>query len=172
MAERKVENWESNYQFDFPPLKVRNHPELFACRWCVTYRWKAFDKSYNFSLNFTLIKCLIKKSYGFPKLPESQFQEFQDSQLLKSLETKWHLGVGLVNKHKYYYKGESGGFPKSELWWVLWIHVCLWFVCVPKVLQSHNNQFVVWFVWIIDSLFIRCSPHPKMPTEPSTPKVL
>jgi len=30
--------------------------------------------------------------------------------------TKCHLDVGLVERHKVYYKGEGGGFPKSGLW--------------------------------------------------------
>jgi len=29
-----------------------------------------------------------------------------------SLGTKCHLDVGLVEKHKVYYKGEGGGFPQ------------------------------------------------------------
>jgi hypothetical protein len=31
--------------------KVRNCPNLLACKWRATYRWKAFDKAYNFALN-------------------------------------------------------------------------------------------------------------------------
>jgi len=31
---------------------------------------------------------------------------------LGSLETKSHLDVGLVKRHKIYYKGEGGGFPQ------------------------------------------------------------
>jgi hypothetical protein len=30
----------------------------------------------------------------------------------RSLRTKCHLDVGLVERHKIYYKGESGGFPQ------------------------------------------------------------
>ncbi len=29
-----------------------------------------------------------------------------------SLGTKCHLDVGLVERHKIYYKGEGGGFPQ------------------------------------------------------------
>ncbi len=29
-----------------------------------------------------------------------------------SAETKCHLNVGLVGKHRVYYKGEGGGFPQ------------------------------------------------------------
>ncbi len=31
---------------------------------------------------------------------------------LQSLGTKCHLDVGLVERHKIYYKGEGGGFPQ------------------------------------------------------------
>jgi hypothetical protein len=33
---------------------------------------------------------------------------------LGSPETKWHLGAGLVARHKVYYKGEGGGFPQVQ----------------------------------------------------------
>jgi hypothetical protein len=33
---------------------------------------------------------------------------------LGSSETKWHLGVGLVARHREYYKGEDGGFPQVQ----------------------------------------------------------
>jgi len=32
--------------------------------------------------------------------------------LLGSFGTKCHLNVGLVEKHRVYYKGEGGGFPQ------------------------------------------------------------
>jgi hypothetical protein len=64
--------------------------------------------------------------------------------------------------------------PKSRSWWILWICVCPWFVRAPKVLQLCTNQLVwfVWFVWIIDLLVTLPSPQPRVPTRPSTPKVL
>ncbi len=41
------------------------------CKWHVTYRWKAFDKGYNFSLEFTSIggfhnKLWASKVVGVP----------------------------------------------------------------------------------------------------------
>jgi hypothetical protein len=33
---------------------------------------------------------------------------------LGSPETKWHLGVGPVTKHKVYYMGEGDGFPQVQ----------------------------------------------------------
>jgi len=62
----------SKCQFDFQPLKVKNRPNLHACRWLTTYLWKAFDKGYNFALDSVQSKvCTI--SYELPKWQESQF---------------------------------------------------------------------------------------------------
>jgi hypothetical protein len=38
--------------------------------------------------------------------------------------------------------------PKSRLRWVLWIHVCPWFILTPKALKLRTNQLVVWFVQV------------------------
>jgi hypothetical protein len=38
--------------------------------------------------------------------------------------------------------------PQFGPWWVLWIHVCSWFVHAPKMFQLCTNQLVVWFVQI------------------------
>jgi hypothetical protein len=53
--------------------------------------------------------------------------------------TKCHLDVGLVERHKVYYKGEGGGFPKSGPWWVLWVWGCPWLILTPKMLQLCIN---------------------------------
>jgi len=57
-------NWKSKCQFDSWPLKVGNRPYLCAYRWRATYRWKVFNESYNFVLNFTLIESLHKKLWA------------------------------------------------------------------------------------------------------------
>jgi hypothetical protein len=41
----------------------------------------------------------LKKTYGLPKLRESQFWESRDSQL-GSPGTKWHLGESIMARHK------------------------------------------------------------------------
>jgi hypothetical protein len=56
--------WESNWQFDSWPLKVRNRHDFLMCRWCATYRWKALDKGYNFSLNLISIRGLHAKLWA------------------------------------------------------------------------------------------------------------
>jgi hypothetical protein len=46
---------ESNWQFDFRPLKVENQREFLVCKWCVTYRWKALNEGYNFVSNLNFV---------------------------------------------------------------------------------------------------------------------
>jgi hypothetical protein len=36
-------------------------------------------------------------------------------------------------------RGKVVAFPKSGPWWILWIYVCPWFICAPKMLQLHIN---------------------------------
>jgi hypothetical protein len=40
-------------------------------------------------------------------------------------------------------KGNMVISPKFGSWWSLWVCVCSWFACAPKVLQLHTNQLVV-----------------------------
>jgi hypothetical protein len=57
----KKKGWESNWQFDSRPLKVRNWPDPGACRWCVTHHWKDLDESYKFSSDLIPIGGLSRK---------------------------------------------------------------------------------------------------------------
>ncbi len=58
-------------------------------------------------------------------------------------ETKCHLDVGLVEKHKVYYKGEGDGFP--QVWPVVnfMSPSCMWLVLAPKMFQLCTNHFVL-----------------------------
>ncbi len=162
---------ESNWQFDSRPLKVRNHPDLLACRWAATYRWKALDEGYNFALDLISIEVFHTKLWA-PKLRESQPWEFQDS----------HLGVSGQNDiwvlvpwpcTKYTIRGRMVISSKSGPWWVLWVQVCSWFVLAPKVLQLCTNQLVVWFVQVRVSdwlLVIHPSFIPELQHAPLSPK--
>ncbi len=72
--------------------------------------WKALDEGYNFDLELISIRGLHTKLWapkvaGVPTLGILGFP-------LGGSKTKWHLGAGLVARHKAYYKGESGGFPQ------------------------------------------------------------
>jgi hypothetical protein len=57
-------------------------------------------------------------------------------------ETKCHLDVGLMERHKVYYKGEGGGFPQVWAMVSLMSLNCPWFVLAPKVLQLCINHLV------------------------------
>jgi hypothetical protein len=99
--------WESNWQFDSRPLKVKNHS--LARKWHATYHWKPLDKDYNFASNIVLIKGLHTKLCA-PKV--AGVSTFGISRLsLGSPGTKCQLGAGPMARHIVYYKGEGDGFP-------------------------------------------------------------
>jgi len=56
--------WESNWQFDSQPLKIKNRSNFLACRWHATYCWKTLKNGYNFALDITLIGGLHTKLWG------------------------------------------------------------------------------------------------------------
>jgi hypothetical protein len=87
---------------------------------------EAFDKGYNFFSNVISIGGLHTKLWA-PKLQESQLWEFWDSHF-KSPRTKWHLGAGLVARHRVYYKGKCGGFPQVQAV-VSLVNLCLPMAC-------------------------------------------
>jgi hypothetical protein len=59
MAKRRVRS--QNWQFDSPPLKVRNRPSPSACKWSAIQCWKAFEESYKFALDLIPIGGLSKE---------------------------------------------------------------------------------------------------------------
>jgi len=116
--------WESNWQFDSRPLKIRNHPDFLACRWCTTYCWKALDEGYNFAWDLISIRSLHAKLLG-PKIVGIPIVGISKLPF-GSLRTNWHLSVGPMARHIIYYKGEGGGFPPSlghdESWESMFTH--------------------------------------------------
>jgi len=101
---------ESIWQFDSRPLKVGNRSNFLVCKWHATYSWKTLDKGYNFALDLISIEGLHAKLWG-PKIIRNPTLAI--SRLpFGSPETKCHLDVNLVEKHKVYYRGEGGGFPQ------------------------------------------------------------
>jgi len=81
---------------------------------CAKYFWKTLDEGYNFALNLISIGGLHAKLWG-PKvmgIPTLGISGLP----FGSTKTKCHLDVGLVERHRVYYKGEGGGFPKFRLW--------------------------------------------------------
>jgi hypothetical protein len=72
--------------------------------------WKALDEGYNFALDFISIEGLHTKLWGpkVARVPILGISKLPNG----SPETKCHLDVGLMERHKVYYKGEGGGFPQ------------------------------------------------------------
>jgi hypothetical protein len=99
---------ESNWQFDSRPLKVENWHDFLTWKWHVIYRWKAFNKSYSFALNIISIGGLHTKLWGpkVPRVPTLGISRFP----FGSPRTKCHLDVGLMERHRVYYKEECGDF--------------------------------------------------------------
>ncbi len=161
---------ESNLQFDSRPLKVGNQPDFLVCRCHATYRWKALDESYNFSLDLILIRGLQRKLWAFkvagvPSLGISGFP-------LGSSGIKCHLDVALVERHKVYYKGEGGGFSQIRAVVNLVNPSCPWLVLAPKVFQPCTNHLVLVlcrFVWIVEAcrFFLVPSQSSSTPLYPS-----
>jgi hypothetical protein len=79
-----------------------------VCRWRAIYCWKVLDEGYNFVLDLISIGVLHTKLWG-PKVAEVPTLAILGLPF-GSLGTKCHLDVGLVERHKVYYKGEGGGF--------------------------------------------------------------
>jgi hypothetical protein len=57
----KKKGWESNWQFNSRPLKVKNRFDPGACRWSATHRSKALNKRYKFASDLIPIGGLGKK---------------------------------------------------------------------------------------------------------------
>jgi hypothetical protein len=72
----------------------------------------------------------------------------------QSHKTKCNLDVGLMERHKVYYKGEGGAFPQVRAMLNLVNPSSPWLVLAPKVLQLCTNHFVLVlcrFVWVVDA---------------------
>jgi hypothetical protein len=96
------------------PLKVGNRPDFLVCRQRATYRWKALNEGYNFSLNLIVIEGFHKKlcALKVEGVPTVRILRFP----LGSLGKKRHLDVAPVEKCKVYYKGKVVASPKSRPW--------------------------------------------------------
>jgi len=101
---------ESNCQFDSRPLKVRNRPFLDVALKSATWRWKAFDQSYNFGLGLVPIRVWGEELWP-SKVPGLQSGTVSGLQL-GSPGKKSHSDVASAVRRRQYYMGEGGGFPR------------------------------------------------------------
>jgi hypothetical protein len=83
---------------------------MCVCRWSATHYWKALKESYKFALDLVPIGGRGEK-LRTPKVPGVQIDI-----VLKlhfgSLEKKCHLDANAAERHREYYMGEGGGFPR------------------------------------------------------------
>jgi hypothetical protein len=94
------------------------------------------------------------QNYATPKSRKTQLWQFRDSHLGLGFRSKCHLDVGLVEKHKVYYKGEGDGFPQVRAVVSFVSPNCQWFVLTSKVLQLYMNHLVLVLcrsVWVVDT---------------------
>jgi len=78
----------------------------------VTYYWKDINKGYNFALDLISIGGLHAKLWA-PKVAKVPTLVISGLPL-GSPRTKCHLDVGLMERHRVYYKGEGDGFLQAR----------------------------------------------------------
>jgi len=95
---------------------------------------------------------------------------------LGSPETKWHLGLGPMAKHRVNYKGGRWWLPPSSGCGESYESV---FACGSFVHQKCSNYALTnllfglcMSMWVIEFLVTLLSPHYGVPACPSTPKVM
>jgi hypothetical protein len=86
--------------------------------------------------------------------------------------TKSHLDVAPMERCRFYYKGEGGGFPQVRVVVSLVSPSCPWLVLAPKVLQQCTNYLMLIlckFVWVIEvcQFFLVPSRSSNTPLYPS-----
>jgi hypothetical protein len=101
---------ESNWQFDFRPLKVGNWPESDVSKRSVTWRWKAIEEGYKFGLDLVPIRGWGEKLWS-PKVPGVQTRIVSGLHFGSPGE-KCHSDVASASERREYYMGEGGGFPQ------------------------------------------------------------
>jgi hypothetical protein len=82
------------------------------CRWNAIDLWKALKERYKFASDLIPIKGLSKELCPC-KVPGVQIGTVSRL-LIWSPGTKSHLDVGAAKRHREYYMGEGGGFPRVQ----------------------------------------------------------
>jgi len=141
---------ESNWQFDFRPLKVGNRPDFSVCRWSETHHWKALKDSYNFGLNLVPIRVWGEKLWT-PKVPGVQtgtVSELHFGSLGKKRAIWMQVRRRAVENTIW---GRVVASPESGPWWVKWVQGRPWLVPTLKVCRMSSNQLVGW-IWMHDRI--------------------
>jgi hypothetical protein len=101
---------ESNWQFDFRPLKVKNRPDPGVWKWSATHCYKALEESYKFVLNLVPIQAQGEKLW-MPKVPRVKTGTISGLHF-GSPGKKCHSDASVAVRRREYYMGEGGGFPR------------------------------------------------------------
>ncbi len=141
------------------------HPDFLACKWHATYCWKALDKGYNVSSDVISIRGLNTKLWtpkvGTHNFGGSQLWEFWDSHLgILGQNDIWVLVLWPRTKHTI--RGKVMASPKSESWWIFWVHGCPWFMCAPKCSNYALTNLLFGLcrsIWI-NELLVKWRPWP------------
>jgi hypothetical protein len=162
----KKKGQESNCQFDFWPLKVRNQPDPGACRGSATHRWKILNEGYNFALDLIAIGGLHKKlcALKVARVPVVGISRLP----LGSPRTKSHLDVAPMESYRVYYMGEGGGFPRIRPVGNLMSPespvACPSTKGAPESELTHSWLVECRFKWIIKSLSLFLVPSRSLST--------
>jgi hypothetical protein len=133
--------WESNWQFDSWPVKIGSRPNFLMYRWLCDISLKIFWQGLQVCFKLHLNRRFAHKVMGPQSCESFNFENFQDSHLgVLGQNSIWVLVPWLGIE--YIIRGKVVASPKSGLWWVLWVWVCMWFFLVAKVLKLCTNQLV------------------------------
>jgi hypothetical protein len=101
---------ESNWQFDFRPLKVENRPLPDILFESATWRWKDLEEGYNLDSKPCCDRALQSGVMAIqsPGSPVGTISGLH----FGSPKNLCHLDVASTVSYKEYYMGEGGGFPR------------------------------------------------------------
>ncbi len=162
---------ESNWQFDSWPLKVDNRLHFLTWKWRATYRWKDLDKGYNFASDLTSIEGLKIKLWS-SKVAKVPILIILGLPLGSSEQNDIRV-LAPWPSTKCTIRGKVVASPRSKLWWILWVRVCLWLVRALKCSNYALKKLIVCFVqvcvnnWLLVNL---PSPIPELQHTPLPPR--
>jgi hypothetical protein len=130
---------ESNRQFDSRPLKVGNRPLPDIRIGSATWRWKAFEESYNFGSNLVLIRLGSREiwAHKVPGLQPGQFRNNFGTPTWESRE-KEPFGCSLRGVAQRILYGGRWWLPSSPGHDGFCVSKCPWLVPTAKGVPSTN----------------------------------
>jgi hypothetical protein len=158
----------------FPTTKSRESTQFpcvqVSCNILLKISWQGLQLCFIPHLNWRLhTKLWDPKVAGVPTLAISGLP-------FGSPRTKCHLDVGLMERHKVYYKGEGGGFPQVPAV-VSFMSPSLFVVCPSTKSALTMHQLTCWVVlcrsmWVNKCLSFFLVPSQNSNTPLNPPKVL